>query len=190
MSWRKLVSLPLLLLPALAGLFYTFQRMDSTDIGTPEVPVALPRYTLTIAEFSRYDNYGNPSLGGTADSVEYYDDQSGTAHGLDLELLTSGGSVWRVQAPSAELPAHQRRMRLDGPVVAHGRWPDSDEEITVKTDHLWIDPDARLFDTDAPVDLVSSGRTGSAVGLRGDWAGRGLQLLDDVKMNYETPPRS
>jgi LPS export ABC transporter protein LptC len=185
MSWRKLV--PLLLVPATAGLFYTFQRMDSSDIGTPEVPASLPRYTLTNAEFSRYDNYGNPALGGTADTVDYYDDQSGIAHNLDLELLTAGGSVWRVQAPSAELPARQRRFRLDGPVVADGRWPDNDGEITIKSNYMWVDPDARQFDTDAPVELDSPGRSGTAVGLRGDWAGRGLQLLHDVKMDYETP---
>jgi LPS export ABC transporter protein LptC len=186
MSWRKLLT-PVLLVPALAGLFYTFQRMDDTDTGTVEVPSTLPRYTLAIAQFSRYDSYGNPTLGGYADTVDYYDDQSGIAHNLDLELLTAGGSVWRVRAPSAELPARQRRFRLDDSVVATGHWPDSEGELTLKSKYMWIDPDTHLFDTDAPVDLISPGRNGTAVGLRGDWSGRSLQLLHDVKMNYEAP---
>jgi LPS export ABC transporter protein LptC len=186
MNWRKLV--PLLLLPALGGLLYTFQRMDSSDLDLPEQPVSLPRYSLGGAELTRYDIYGNPALHGTAENIDYFDNQSGAARNLQMELLSPGGSAWRLAAPSAELPSYERRLRLNGPVQASGHWPDTGEELTLSTDHLWVDPDNRQFDTDAPLSLQSPGRSGSATGLRADWAGRNLQLQHDVKMNYEVPP--
>ena len=62
MNWRKLI--PLLLVPALAGLFYTFQRMDNTIVESPQGPVELPRYTLGDAELTRFDSDGNIILTG------------------------------------------------------------------------------------------------------------------------------
>jgi LPS export ABC transporter protein LptC len=184
LSWQRLV--PLLLVPALGGLFYTLQRMDDSGGGSGAEPVSqLPRYTLTTAELTRYDADGNANLFGTADSVEYFDDQSGRAHNLAVDLVASDDKTWHVTSPSATLPAHQRRFMLDGPVVATGHWPDSGEAVTVHTDRLWIEPELHQIQTDAPVHLQSPSRTGDAVGMRSDWSARRLQLLHNVNMTYQ-----
>jgi LPS export ABC transporter protein LptC len=185
LNWGRLI--PLLLVPALGGLFYTFQHMDNSNVETPEAPVSLPRYTLVNAELTRFDTDGSVSLYGQADTIDYFDDQSGRAQNLLVDLVADGDKTWHLTAPAASLPAHQRRFMLEGPVVANGQWPDSGEKLAVHTDHLWVDPDRHEIDTDAAVDLQSPLRTGNAVGLRSDWTEQTLQLLHNVKMNYEAP---
>ena len=184
MNWGRLI--PLLLVPALGGLFYTFQRMDSSSPEAPEAPTTLPRYTLGNAELTRFDTDGGVSLYGQAETIDYFDDQSGRAQNLAVDLLADEGKTWHLTAPAASLPAHQRRFMLEGPVVANGQWPDNGEDVTVHTDHLWIDPERHEIDTDAPVDLRSPMRYGNAVGLRSDWNEQTLQLLHNVHMTYTT----
>ncbi len=186
MKWSRLI--PLLLVPALGGLFYTFQRMDSSSPESPEAPTTLPRYTLSNAELTRFDTDGSISLSGQAETIDYFDDQSGRAQNLVVDLLTDDDKTWHVTSPAANLPAHQRRFMLEGPVVANGQWPDNGENVVVHTDRLWIDPDRHEIDTDAPVDLHSPMRNGNAVGLRSDWDEQTLQLLHNVHMIYTTGP--
>jgi len=186
LNWGRLI--PLLLVPALGGLLYTFQRMDNANVETPQAPVSLPRYTLVTAELTRFDSDGNISLSGQADTIDYFDDQSGRAQNLLVDLMADDDKTWHMTAPAATLPAHQRRFMLEGPVLATGQWPDNGEDLAVHTDHLWIDPDRHEIDTDAPVDLQSPLRTGNAVGLRSDWTEQTLQLLHNVHMTYTTGP--
>lgn len=183
--WARLI--PLLLVPALGGLFYTFQRMDNSLVETPLEPAALPRYTVSGADLLRFDTEGQPYLRGQAETIEYFDDQSGQAHALDVDLVADDDRTWHLTSPSATLPPHQRRFMLDGPVLASGEWPDSGEPLDVRTERLWVDPDRHLIDTDAAVQVHSASRSGSAVGLRSDWAGQSMQLLHNVKMNYQAP---
>jgi len=185
MKWARLI--PLLLLPALAGLFYTFQRMDNSIVETPEQPASLPRYTLSDAELTRYDAEGQLSLHGLADSIDYFDDQSGHAHNLQLDLVADDDRTWHLSSPTATLPPHQRRFMLDGPVLAQGQWPDNGEDLALRTDRLWVDPDRHEIDTDAAVEVQSKSRNGSATGLRSDWVGQSIQLLHNVTMTYQTP---
>lgn len=185
MNWGRLI--PLLLVPALAGLLYTFQRMDNSSVETPEAPTTLPRYTLNGAELTRFDTDGSVNLSGQADTIDYYDDQSGRAQNLQVDLVADDEKTWHLTAPAATLPAHQHRFMLEGPVLAKGQWPDSGEDLNILSDHMWVDPDRHEIDTDAPVKLQSPQRNGTAVGLRSDWAAQTLQLLHNVKMTYEAP---
>jgi LPS export ABC transporter protein LptC len=181
-NWQRLM--PLLLVPALAGLIYTFQRMDSSLSEEAQTPGAAPRYTLGGAELTRYDADGNASLYGQAETLDYFDDQSGRAQNLQVDLLSEGDKTWHLSAPSATLPAHQHRFMLDGPVVANSHWPDDGEDFVMHAENLWIDPDRHEIDSDAAVDLQSSRRNGNAVGTHANWTARTLQLLHKVKMSY------
>ena len=184
-KWARLI--PVLLVPALAALFYTFERMDNSMVETPSAPSTLPRYTLGTADLVRYDTDGEPYLHGQADSIEYFDDQSGRAHNIQVNLTSDEDHPWHVTSPSATLPPHQHRFMLDGPVLANGVWPDNAEPLSLRTDRLWIDPDRHLIETDAPVEVHSVSRNGNAVGLRSDWVTQSMQLLHNVKMTYQAP---
>ncbi|MBL6750409.1 MAG: LPS export ABC transporter periplasmic protein LptC [Nevskia sp.] len=187
MNLRKLI--PLLLVPALIGLLYTFQRMDNGSIQTSAAPQDLPRYTAAGATLMRFDADGERQLQGYADRMDYFDDASGRAHGLQLDLLSGGDSPWHLSAPAATLPAHQHRFLVEGPVVADGAWPDSGEKMQLHTDRLWVDPDRHELQTDSALDWNGPTRSGNAVGMRADWSGRRVQLLHNVQMRYAAPPR-
>ena len=183
----KRVAIALLLAAALGGLLYTFQRMDSSSVAVRQGLATLPRYTVADAELTRYDTEGAVMLHGQAASVDYFEDQSGRAHDLQVDLISGGDRTWHLTSPAATLPPHQNRFMLEGPVLAGGQWPDSGEELLVRTQQLWVDPERREIDTDAPVELDSPHRSGNAVGLRSDWAQQSMQLLRNVKMSYEQP---
>jgi LPS export ABC transporter protein LptC len=185
LCWHNVI--PMLLVPALGALFFTFQRMEGTSVEPPAGPAAPPRYTLAIADLTRYDTSGEPTLTAQAQRIDYFDDASGRAFDLQVDLLSLvGGGPWHLSAPAATLPAHQRKFLLEGPVNANGRWPDTGEPVKVRTERLWVDPDARAIQTDATVTVDSATRTGTGVGMRADWAGRTLDLLHDVTINYDT----
>jgi LPS export ABC transporter protein LptC len=185
MNPRRLI--PLLLVPALGGMYYTLQRMGAPAAAPAAAPAGLPLYTLDQAELTRYGADGAPTLRGIAQRIDYFPDQSAQAYDLQVDLLAAEGAPWRLSAPAALLPAQARRFELSGPVLAQGRWPDDGSALQVRTEQLWIDPDLHEIATDAPVDLAGDTRQGRALGLRADWSARNLWLLHDVQMQYEAP---
>lgn len=185
---RRRLWLPLFAVPLLGALWLTFQRMDEGERPVLDENAGLPRYTLHDATLMRYDADGLPSLQVTAATVTYFDNESGHAETLHADLLNDGRSGWRLQAPSADLPAHQRRIHLNGAVHGDGHWPDSGEALSLDTAEVWVDPDQRQFSTDAAVTVRSATRQADGTGLRGDWQTQRLQLLHDVVMTYDSTP--
>ncbi len=180
---RKLV-IPLLLIAAAIGLLLTLRHLDEGTLVKAAAGDAAPRYTLIDAEWTRFDANGEPSLLGQASQIVYLDDQSGTATELVVDALGMGGAPWRLSAPTAVLPAAQRKFELTGTVDIAGRWPDNGEAVRGRTDQLWIDPDSHQFYTDVAVEWDSVSRSGTSLGMHADWRYHGLQLLHDVNMTY------
>jgi LPS export ABC transporter protein LptC len=184
----KRYVLPLLAIPVLGALLYTFQRVDEGGTIVPAEAVALPRYTVYDAVLTRFDTDGSATLRGKASSVAYFDDESGHATDLQADMLADDEATWHLSSPTATMPARDRRILLEGPVVANGRWPDSGEDLTVGATQVWVDTDTHQFDSRQGVTLKSASRNGSAVGVRVDWQDRRMQLLHNVKMTYVTAP--
>ena len=184
----KRYVLALMAIPVLGALLYTFQRVDEGGAIVPVETVALPRYTVYDATLMRFDNDGAATLRGKATSVAYFDDESGHATNLQADTLADDEVTWHLTSPTATMPAHDRRILLEGPVVANGQWPDTGEDLTVDTTQVWVDTDAHQFDSRQPVKLQSASRNGTAVGLRVDWQDRRMQLLHNVKMTYAATP--
>lgn len=177
-----------LLLLALAGLFYTLQRIDDVALAPVAPDAGLPRYTLNDAVITRYDADGTPAVRATAKTLEYFDDESARGDTLSVDVLSGVRTPWHAAAPSGMLPAHSHSFVLQGEVVADGHWPDTDEPVTVRTTELWIDPDRHEIHTERAVTLTGATRDGSATGLRSNWTDRNMSLLKDVKMHYDAKP--
>ena len=173
--------------PVLAAVLYTLQRADESESSVEISPAALPRYVAHDATLTRFDTDGTATLRGSASSVEYFEDDSGQAHDLQVDLLADGEPQWHLSSPTGTMPARERRILLDGPVLAKGEWPDSDSPLTVDTTQVWIDPDTHQFETRDAVRLNSEARYGTADGMRVNWDERHLQLLHNVKMTYVAP---
>ncbi len=178
------VLLPLLALPVLGALFYTFHRIDDNQSFTPQELAAPPRYTLTDADILRYDTDGTPTMRGQAHTVEYFDDDSGHATQVQVDLLADDEVTWHLTSATAMQPAHERRILLDSPVIATGTWPDNGEAVTITTAEVWIDPNSHTFQSDQAVAARSASRDADAIGMNAEWQEKRLRLLRDVKMTY------
>jgi LPS export ABC transporter protein LptC len=173
--------------PVLAAVLYTLQRADESQSTAEVTPAALPRYVAHDATLVRFDTDGIATLRGAASSVEYFDDDSGQAHELQVDLLAEGEPQWHLSSPTGTMPAHERRILLGGPVLAKGEWPDNNSPLTIDTTQVWVDPDTHQFETRDAVRLNSEVRYGTSDGMRVNWDERHLQLLHNVKMTYVAP---
>jgi LPS export ABC transporter protein LptC len=173
--------------PVLGAVLLTLQRADQSESTAEMTPAALPRYTARQATLSRFDAEGVNTLRGTADSVEYFDDDSSQAADLHVDLISDGAVQWQLAAPTGTMPPHERRILLGGPVNAKGEWPDNGVPMTIDTTQVWVDTDSHQFETRERVNVNSEARYGTAVGMRVNWDERHLQLLHNVKMTYVAP---
>lgn len=177
-----------LILVALAGLAIVGLREDRAPVATAESSIAEPRYVLRGAQWRSFDAQGALRFEGRASSIDYFDDESAQMRDFDVRVLGQGGTPWTAAAPEAFAPPGSRdRMQLRGGVEGHGRWPDG-EALTFRTPELWVDSQAETLQTDAPVEVESPSRRGSAVGLAVSGPDQRMALLKNVEMRY-APPR-
>lgn len=179
------VAVAAMALATLAGLLYTLNRIDEVAVAPPAVDNHLPRYTLGQAKLVRYDASGQPSMRATADSIEYFDDESAVASVLKLDVLSGTKTPWHLEAPTGRLAPGSPVLTLSGDVLAQGQWPDNGEAVTVQTPTLTVDSDQHQLSTDAPVIADSLTRRGTGTGMSANWERQDLRLLNNVKMRYD-----
>jgi LPS export ABC transporter protein LptC len=178
---RLLLPILVLLVVVLGAL--SFRRGPSTQnvAANGQEP---PRYTVHTARWQRFDSEGKPMFEATADSIEYFDDESAELHTLELTALGGGdGDPWRASAPSGHSPANEHRVQLTGGVTGKGHWPDG-EPLEFSTPDLWLDPTEKRLDTAAKVVIKSPTRAAEAVGLHVDGEHSTIHLLNDVRIRY------
>ncbi|MGH8505663.1 MAG: LPS export ABC transporter periplasmic protein LptC [Stenotrophobium sp.] len=188
MLLRRLFAMlvPLLTLVAVVGLLVLAMR--HFDQGQPEPVVQAatrqPQYTLDDAEWTRIGDDGKPVFHITAQTIDYYPDESVTLHNLTMDHLAQGTSPWRLTAPLGEVPAHQQRVRLENDVIVTGQLKD-DTPLRLTTTQLWVDHQRQQIYTDQPVTLTgANGQQAHAVGMLAQIDGNSVQLLHDVKVDY------
>ena len=145
-----------------------------------------PRYAVTGVEWLRLGSDGEPEFRARAATLDYFADESVRMSEVQLDALGGYDSPWRVAAPRGNAPPRERRLRLSGGVRASGAL--ANEDVTLATPRLWVDLLRREMHTDAQVELRSDFRSATARGLRTDFDGDHVQLLNDVRVDYA--PRS
>jgi LPS export ABC transporter protein LptC len=182
-------TLAVLMAFVLAALMFTWAGLQQAPAPAVAKPAEEPpRYVLSGAQWTRLDRQGQPEFHAVAATVEYYADDSIRLHDVAVDALGGLRSPWHLKASAGVAPPHEHRLRLDGPVVADGKTADG-EAFTINTDNLWIDQLRRELYTGAPVRMDSGLRSATAVGMRADFAGEHLKLLNDVHFNYAPPDR-
>lgn len=179
MRWMMLV---LVAVAGAAALAVMSERLQEPVAAPVAATVELPRYSVTGAEWVRLDAGGNPEMRARAAVIEYFADDSARLKDLTLDSLGGSTSPWKMQSPTGRVPPHERRVLLEGEVLADGIY--GDEPVSFKTRELWVDLLRRELLTDARVVLDSQFRRASARGLRADFAGTTVQLLNDVEVEY------
>ena len=182
-------SLFLVMATLLAGLAALTMLRGFQAQGTPVAAdgSSPPRYQLEGVEWTRLDAQGKPLIHATAATARYYDDRSAQFETLQVQRLGESGP-WNLQSPSGNMPAGEQRIRLDKPVAMTGKMK-SGETVRVDTDSLWVDLEHKEIATEDYVRLTGTNRAARARGMRADWSGTQVKLLNDVEVEYVPQPR-
>jgi LPS export ABC transporter protein LptC len=180
----KRFAIPLVVMLAVALVVWSFRD----DGGTTEeeiVAAEQPRYVLRGAEWSSFDEAGRLQFQGSADNIDYFDDESARMRAFALTVFAREGAPWLATAPEGFAPpgSDQQRLQLRGGVEGRGRWPDG-EDLEFQTPDLWVDTGAEMLTTDAKVTLTSRSRNAVARGMRVAGQKQQMSLLHDVEMRY------
>lgn len=167
----------------LAALFFAWRGFQPPPRESAGVQPEPPRHSVTGAQWLRLGSLGQPELRARAAAIDYFADGSMKLRTITVDTLGGAASPWHVEAPAGEVPPRERRVLLTGDVQAEGRHV-SGAPITFATTRLWVDLLRRELHTEAPVQLQTDFRTASARGLRADFAGERVQLLNDVRVDY------
>ena len=181
---RFLFALPILI--AIGVLLATWRGGGPPPRPTTEAGEAQPRYVLNEGRWTRFSEEGHPQFEATAQTIEYFDDDSAQLHTVEMRSLGGPASPWRLNAPEAYSPPHSDRMELRGMVTAIAHWPEG-ETANFQTPRLWVDEKKHQLYTDAPVQMRGRSRNANADGLRADWIGKTVELLGQVRMQYAQP---
>jgi LPS export ABC transporter protein LptC len=141
-----------------------------------------PRYAITDVTWLRLGSDGEPEFRAQAESLDYFADDSVALHVVRLDALGGLRSPWHVEAPRGSAPPRERKLRLYGGVRASGEL--ANENVALETPRLWVDLLRRELYTDAEVAFQSDFRSATARGLRTDFDGDHVQLLNDVRVDY------
>jgi LPS export ABC transporter protein LptC len=176
-------------LPAIAALWLLF-GMPAMQVEPPpaETTAQSPRYSLKGVEWTRLDAQGKPEFTATAESADYFDDESARYEQLQVTVVGVSPKPWYLSSPSGQAPPHEKRISMQGPVEIDGNWPDG-EAVNMEMAQLWVDPVRRQLQTEEGVVFKSASRSGSAKGLQADWGKQAVQLLGDVRIEYVPKPR-
>ena len=175
--------LAIVVLLVAAGLYLALQGLRTPPPEGGGKPAEPPRYAITNAQWVRLGAQGEPEFRATAAGIDVFADESMELHDLRLDTLGGTASPWNVKAPAGSAPPHERRLLLTGGVEADGKVA-GDVPVDFTTEQLWVDLLRRELYTEGEVDLRTEARTAHARGLRADFEGERVQLLNDVQVDY------
>ena len=176
-----------LLVPAalVAAALLAWRGFQEPSPPPPARPAEPPRYAVTGVEWLRLGRDGEPEFRARATTLDYFADDSVVMREVKLDALGGYRSPWHLEAPRGNAPPRERRLRLTGGVRATGAL--ANEDVVLATPRLWVDLLRRELHTDAQVELRSDFRSATARGLRTDFDGEHVQLLNDVRVDYAPP---
>jgi LPS export ABC transporter protein LptC len=180
----KRLALPLAALLAVLLVVWSF-RDDGGPVEEEAIGAEQPRYVLRGAEWSSFDEKGRLQFQGSADNIDYFDDESARMRSFALSVFAREGAPWIATAPEGYAPpgSKQQRLQLRGGVEGRGRWPDG-EDLRFRTPELWVDTGTETLSTESKVALESRSRNGTARGMKVSGEKQHLTLLHDVEMRY------
>lgn len=179
---RSLYLLVPLLLVA-GGVVLTWQGLQPPSAETVAAAERQPRYAVTDAEWTRLGPGGQPEFRATANSIQYYEDESVQMQDVVLDSMGGKHSPWHVTADHGRAPPRERRLLLTGNVAAEGRYTGT-LPVTFTTDRLWVDLLRRELRSDAEVSVASDLRKAAGRGMRADFNGERVEILNDVRVEY------
>ena len=186
MKFGRLLIPGLLALLTAVAVQYALRVQRPYDAPT-ESAERRPRYELLQVRWLRLDEAGRPEFRAQAAQLKQYADESAELSEVQLDALGGLDSPWQIRAPSGTVPSRQKRIRLNGPVVADGRLtPNEPAQFTAQ--NLWVDQAQKQLSTEGRVTITTPTRAAHARGMRTDFKGTQVDLLHDVEVSYVHAP--
>jgi LPS export ABC transporter protein LptC len=154
-------------------------------VAGPNATAESARYHFEGLSLRRTDARGQPTLLLEIARADYFDSRRAMFSGVSARAANGDVAPWKLSAPSADLPAGERRLRLNPPVSGSGAFPDG-EPLTLAAGAVWLDEASRTMRSDAPIRLTSASRDVRAKGFTAALNGSALQLRS-VEMRYALP---
>lgn len=158
--------------------------------GTDAAQRHVVDYYLTRFNAVTMDDAGRPryQLGGER-LVHYSDTDTMELTAPDVVLFREDGANWRARAATGWVSPGGERIELDGDVeIFQGETPEQ-ARIRVQTEHIELQPENNLAQTDAQVTVTGPVSRMTATGLKAYLAEDRLVLLSDVRGTHEPAAR-
>lgn len=174
-SW----TLPLFLLGgALLGVWLLDERRRSAADASIEHPDNADYYVLN-ARLTSTNPQGQPAYEMTADKVLYFADGTSGLQQVHAYALGGSSSAWDLRADRGRISADGNRVDLMDNVRMEGELKG--KPILVTTQAITVYPDTEQLESAAAVNIKGDIHVTDAVGMRGEFSKRRLELLSNVK---------
>lgn len=167
-----------LLLGAVALVWWLDQRQRTAPEAHLEHPQNADYYVLN-ATITQTSEQGEPAYKMTAERVLYFPDRHSTMEVVHATSLGGADSNWDLKADEGWVSPDRDRVDLTGNVVMHGEL--GDEPVVVKSTAISIYPNDERITSDQPVEIDGDRHHTTAIGMRGEFNARKLELLADVE---------
>lgn len=187
------LRLPVMLLLLAVALLLGRGLLDRVTTPRPTASTAAadqPDYTMTTLHTRRYGADGKLARDLAAEELVHYPDARGSL--LTRPLLTSlaaEGEPWLIRADEGRSPPGEQEVFLRGHVHIDRAAGPGNEELHLATTALRVVPEQNYADTGEPVAITSLGMRSTGVGLNAWLDKEQLQLMNDVRGQYETKPQ-
>ena len=142
-------------------------------------------YFLINPEIKKFNQKGVLAFTLTSSEVEQDPtDSSARLIKPQLNLYNEGQQQWTISAELGTISSDGDRLDLERQVVIQSE----DRETILQTAKLTLIPDRKLAETDNPVTLQTPYGLTRAIGLRADMNENRVELLHQVRGNYEGLP--
>lgn len=178
----------ILLIFALAAVFSWWLSRTTLPSLMPQVDKTrhYPDYYLTNFMLTTMDDNGVPRNQLSAENMFHYsDDDTSNLEKPNLVIFQNGMDSWEIRAERGLVSEGGKAVMLAGDVFIEQVNGRSDRNLKIITSDLSIRTEEDFVTTEKPITIVDDFGVTEAVGMRADLKERRLQLMTQVRGNYQ-----
>jgi len=144
-----------------------------------------PDFVITQVYSQQFNEQGQLKYTLRAKELAHYPDGSAHLTLPQLELNDAAQSVWRASAQTGQVNDATHTAELNQGVLLNQPFAKKTQNWQLKTEHLSIDLDHSLVETDQPVHIQHALGQLEAQGMRSNLTTHQMDLLAHVRGHYE-----
>ena len=178
----------ILLMFALAAFFSWWLSRTTVPSQIPQVDKQrhYPDYYLVDFMLTTMDDNGIPRNQLAAENMYHYsDDDTASLEKPYLVIYQNETDSWEIRAEHGLISEGGKAVMLQGDVFIEQVRAHSDRNLKIITSDLNIRTEEKFVNTEKPITIVDNFGVTEAVGMRADLKEHRLQLMSQVRGNYQ-----